>query len=219
MLYVIGAGPGDPELLTVKALKALEACEILAGWRSVVDRVIRGYPRLAGKEIVYLTYGNQEAELRRLAAEAGRREVCVLAHGDPVVSDWEFLGRIKNAVGRFELINGVSSLNVALGALGLDMAHIVFVTMHASSPQDPIAVAKCLVRERAFVIFPPPRGSGPAEVARSLLSAGLAGCKAWVLEELTVGDKVWSGALEELADAPPNFSDLSIVVVDCRGRG
>ncbi|WP_081097503.1 SAM-dependent methyltransferase [Sulfolobus acidocaldarius] len=37
-LYIVGVGAGDPELITLKALKIIEKCKIVAGWQSVVSR-------------------------------------------------------------------------------------------------------------------------------------------------------------------------------------
>lgn len=215
MLYVVGVGPGDPELMSIKAVKTLERCDVIAGWRSVLERVLQHHPQLGVKELVFLSYKNQDDELRRLAEKSKRRDVCVLAHGDPTVSDWEFLERIRETAGDFAIVHSVSSINVALGKLGLDLAHVLFVSMHASSPQDPLEAARLAARKRALVIFPPPRPDGPVEVAKRL-APEFAKCRAWVLEELTIADRIWRGTVEELTNAEGRFSDLSIVVVDCR---
>ncbi|MEL9990085.1 MAG: precorrin-6y C5,15-methyltransferase (decarboxylating) subunit CbiE [Thermoproteus sp.] len=216
MLYLIGAGPGDPELISVKALRALERCNTLAGWRGVVERLIKAYPQLTAKRILYLTYQNQEGILAEIGELSAKEDVCVVAHGDPAVSDWEFVERIKRNARKVEVINGVSSLNVALVRLGLDLAHVVFLSQHASNPQDIFAAAPCL-RDRALVVFPRPTRDGPTEVARALTSMGLARCKAWVLQDLTTDrEEIWSGTVGDLAREKRDFSQLSIVVADCR---
>jgi precorrin-6B methylase 1 len=70
MLFVVGTGPGDPDYLTVKALKTLERCRVVAGWPSVLKRL-----PLGGKERVPLSYRNQEggAQETRRAFAGGRR--------------------------------------------------------------------------------------------------------------------------------------------------
>ncbi|MGC9131342.1 MAG: SAM-dependent methyltransferase [Pyrobaculum sp.] len=100
MLYVVGVGPGDPEYITLKALRTLERCAVVAGWRSVVERL-----PLDGKEVVYLTYQNQEAELRRLAEASLGRDVCIAVHGDPAVSDWELMRRIRSLGVPYEVVS------------------------------------------------------------------------------------------------------------------
>lgn len=216
MLYVVGAGPGDPELMSVKAVKTLERCQVLAGWRSVLQRVISYVPSLANKEVVYLNYAEQEELLKRLINEAAARDVCLVAHGDPTVSDWELLERIRGRA-TFEVVHSVSSLNVVLGLVGVDAAQAVVVSMHASNPQDAASAAKCLASERALVVYPPPYPEGPVEAARQLQSAGFGRCRAAVFENLTMGGGLtWRGSVEELSRASTKFSDMSIVVVDCR---
>ncbi|MEM1637264.1 MAG: precorrin-6y C5,15-methyltransferase (decarboxylating) subunit CbiE [Pyrobaculum sp.] len=216
MLYVVGAGPGDPELMSVKAVKTLERCQVLAGWRSVLQRVISYVPSLANKEVVYLNYAEQEELLKRLINEAAARDVCLVAHGDPTVSDWELLERIRGRA-TFEVVHSVSSLNVVLGLAGIDAAQAVVVSMHASNPQDVTSIAKCLASERALVVYPPPYPEGPVEVARRLQSAGFGRCRAAVFENLTMGGGLtWRGSVEELSRASTKFSDMCIVVVDCR---
>lgn len=39
MIYVIGAGPGDPSMIPLKALEILKKCPLVMGWRNVVDKL------------------------------------------------------------------------------------------------------------------------------------------------------------------------------------
>lgn len=48
-VYIVGAGPGDPDLLTIKALKAIEKADVIL------------YDRLVNKEI--LQYAKEQADL------------------------------------------------------------------------------------------------------------------------------------------------------------
>nr|WP_287069439.1 cobalt-precorrin-7 (C(5))-methyltransferase [Pyrobaculum sp.] len=211
MIYVIGAGPGDPSMIPLKALEILKKCPLVMGWRNVVDK-LREYIK---GEVVYLTYTNQEEILQKYLKTEG--DVCIITHGDPCVSDWEFLERIKAFKADVVVINGVSSLNVALARLGLDMAHIVFATLHARSPQD-LRPLVAILHHRVLIAFPYPTADGPQRLARELIALGATGCKATVLENLTLKDEqIWQGGLEELSRETRHFSDLSVVAVDCRG--
>lgn len=48
-VFIVGAGPGDPDLLTVKAMKAIQKADVIL------------YDRLVSKEI--LQYAGEEADL------------------------------------------------------------------------------------------------------------------------------------------------------------
>ncbi|MCR4738799.1 MAG: precorrin-3B C(17)-methyltransferase [Lachnospiraceae bacterium] len=43
-IYVIGIGPGDPEMMTGEAGEALRSCEIIAGYKTYTDLIKRYYP-------------------------------------------------------------------------------------------------------------------------------------------------------------------------------
>ncbi len=62
MLYAVGTGPEDPEYITLKALKTLEKCRVMAGLAQRLTKM-----PIEGKEVVTLSYSNQETQLRRLA--------------------------------------------------------------------------------------------------------------------------------------------------------
>jgi cobalt-precorrin-7 (C5)-methyltransferase len=174
VLYVVGAGPGDPDYITIKALKTLEKCQVVAGWPSVLKRL-----PLEGKDIAQLSYRNQEEELRRLAALSLEADVCLVAHGDPTVSDWELMGRVRALGVPFEVINGVSSINVALAKAGLDLTQVVVVSQHAKSPQ-PLPMSDC---GRNLVVIPPPDTDG---VKRAIAEVRSLGCRPLIMEDLTL---------------------------------
>ena len=55
-LYAVGVGPGDPELLTLKAARVIEECPVVAaprtaGGRMLALEIARQAVSLAGKEI------------------------------------------------------------------------------------------------------------------------------------------------------------------------
>ena len=96
--YGVGVGPGDPELLTRKAVGVLERCPVLATPRtrtgsSVALEIVRGAVELKGKTLLPLDFpmSREEGELRaahRAAAEAVRphlesgRDVAMAVLGD-----------------------------------------------------------------------------------------------------------------------------------------
>jgi uroporphyrin-III C-methyltransferase len=122
-LYLIGAGPGDPELLTLKAVRALGESDVVLYDRLVAEEVLR-HAR-PGAEIVYVGkhHGEQERtqsgifELIRGHALSGK-VVARLKGGDPMVfgrgaEEWALA--LEHGI-EVELIPGVSSA-IAVPAL------------------------------------------------------------------------------------------------------
>jgi len=76
-LFGIGIGPGDPELLTIKAVSAIEASDVIfaprktADDRSVALEIVKGAVDLTGKEILLPVFGMAGA--KESFSEYGRR--------------------------------------------------------------------------------------------------------------------------------------------------
>jgi sirohydrochlorin cobaltochelatase len=61
ILYGVSVGPGDPELITVKALRTMEKCPVIAvprtgGTKTLALDIARQAMDLSGKEILYLDH-------------------------------------------------------------------------------------------------------------------------------------------------------------------
>lgn len=219
MLYIIGVGPGDPGLITAKGLDVMRSCRIIAGWSSVITR-LSDY--LEGKEVITLTYGNQAQELAKLVARAVYDDVALLIHGDPSVSEWELVGNVKELCRIFKsrctIVPGVSSINAALAAVGLDMTFTVLQSFHARNPPSLESLNQLMSLRRYLVIIPPPSPTGPQEVARYLTSLGY-DCEVTVVEDVTLPDqRITRYRLRQLSIEDRNFSILTIVIVNpCEG--
>ena len=75
-LYVVGLGPGAPELMTQQAAAALTECEVLCGYSVYIDLIKERYP---GRRLITTPMG-QEARRCRMAleeADAGRTTAMV----------------------------------------------------------------------------------------------------------------------------------------------
>lgn len=211
-IHVVGVGPGDPELVTLRALRLLQEADLVAGFATVLA-VVRAHIR---GEAVVLTYRDQEEGLARLAeaAQAGKRCV-VCAWGDPSVSAAELVGRVRRAHPRVEIVPGVSSLAAACARLGVALEESLFISLHRRDGGEAalrgLLEALALGRRHLFV-FPRPYDLMPAELARRLLAAGLQGDRrVVVLERLTLaGERVVPLTLERLADRN-DFGDLTVL--------
>jgi uroporphyrin-III C-methyltransferase len=123
-IALVGAGPGDPELITVRGLARVRACEILVYDRLVaaalVDEAPPGAARIARDGL------DQDAVNAVLIAHGRRgRRVVRLKGGDPFVfgrGGEEALALARARV-PFELVPGVSSLASVPESAGIPVTH------------------------------------------------------------------------------------------------
>lgn len=88
LLTVIGAGPGDPDLITVKAIKALQAADVVL-YDALVNPVLLDYAENA--ELIFVgkrkgCYAYQQEQINELIVSRGKTQHVVrLKGGDPFV--------------------------------------------------------------------------------------------------------------------------------------
>lgn len=144
-VYICGAGPGDADLLTVKASKLLSKCDII-----LYDRLVnRSMLRMASQHSKKIYVGRESGdptinqnitnELMAKYADDGKK-VLRLKGGDPFIfgrggEEAEFLSS-KNI--KYEIVPGISSLNGAAVYAGIPLTHrdhsssVVILTGHES---------------------------------------------------------------------------------------
>ena len=121
-VYFVGAGPGDPELLTVRARKLLEAADVVVYAGSLVSEEV---VRLARGAEVYNSFGMKLEELVHLMAENARRGRLVvrLHSGDPSIYGAlaEQARELRRLGIEVEVVPGVSSLSACAASLGVPL--------------------------------------------------------------------------------------------------
>jgi uroporphyrin-III C-methyltransferase len=141
---LVGAGPGDPELLTVKAVRAIRRATVLLVDDLVGDDVLR-YARQSARRVHVGKRGGcastpQDFIERLMIAEAQRGERVVrLKGGDPFVfgRGGEEAEHLRAAGVEVQIVNGITSGLAAATALGVPWTHrdhargVMLVTGHA----------------------------------------------------------------------------------------
>lgn len=135
-LYGIGVGPGDPELMTIKAVKRLSACSVIAIPQEDKERctayriAVLAVPEIAGKRCLCLAMPmTKDRELLHKSHEAAAHcvaeclenggDVAFLTLGDATVySTYLYIHERAAAMGyRTEIINGIPSFCAAAARL------------------------------------------------------------------------------------------------------
>ena len=211
-ITIVGVGPGDPDLLTLKAREVIRSADYVAGFETVLGPVRRW---IAG-EAMPMRYRDQEDVLETLAAraEAGKRCV-VCAWGDLNFSSKELLDRVRRRAD-VELIPGISSVQVACARLGFTMETSMFITLHARDGHEEgmRELTDALKRrKRNLIVLPRPFDLMPADIAARLLESSIAAdTPLWALQRLSLPDESISEyTLASLADEDKEFSDLTIL--------
>ena len=121
---LVGAGPGDPGLITARGLERVRACEVLVYDRLVSPDLVAEAPAQA---LLVSREGIGQEELNALLVAHGRSGLAVvrLKGGDPFVfgrGGEEALALAAAGV-PLEIVPGVSALSAAPAALGVPVTH------------------------------------------------------------------------------------------------
>ena len=121
-VYFIGAGPGDPELITVRGLRLIERCQVCLYAGSLVPAaVVEAAPAEAHVvDTASLTLDDIMAEIE--AAHAQDKDVARVHSGDPSLygAIAEQIRRLKSLGIEYEIVPGVSAY-AAAAALGIEL--------------------------------------------------------------------------------------------------
>ena len=122
-VYFIGAGPGDPELLTLKAARLIGACPVCLYAGSLVpEEVVAGAPEGAlVLDTAPMTLEETHAEI--VAAHGRGEDVARVHSGDPSLygAIAEQIRRLKTDDIPYEIVPGVPAYTAAAAALGQEL--------------------------------------------------------------------------------------------------
>src|ERR1039457_4669471 len=194
-VYLVGAGPGDPELLTLKALRLLRTAEAVLHDDLVAPEILKLIPPTAQIYNVGKRCGKKkilQGEINGLMvalASSGLR-VVRLKGGDPLIFGraGEEIESLRKSNIPFEIVPGVTSALGAAAAAQIPLTHrrassaLVLITAHracdrrSSENQAPEKEAadwnKLVTSGATLVIYMP--GQDYSDIARRLMAAGLA---------------------------------------------
>jgi uroporphyrin-III C-methyltransferase len=215
---LVGAGPGDPGLITVRGLERLRACDAVVYDRLVAEELVDEAPADALR--ICRDGLDQDAVDRLLVALGAGLDVVRLKGGDPFV-----FGRggeealvLAEAGIDVEVVPGVSSLAAVPAAAGIPVTfrgladRVTVATAHAADGSEP-DYAGLAAAGGTLVLF---MGLGRlAELSRGLVAAGLApDTPAAVVSRGTLPDQAAvTGRLDGIAGIADGLPGPALVVV------
>lgn len=184
-VYLVGAGPGDPELLTLKALRLLRTAEAVLYDDLVSPEILQLISRTAqlhnvGKRAGTKNVSQEEINFLMVALADSGLQVVRLKSGDPLIFGraGEEIESLRKADIPYEIVPGVTSALGAAAAAQIPLTHrrassaLVVITAHQASESEAANWNKLAGSGATLVIYMP--GQDYSEIAAKLKAAGLA---------------------------------------------
>lgn len=227
-VYLVGAGPGDPDLVTFRALRLMQQCDVVLYDRLVapplLDLVRRDAERIyVGKEKDRHPVPQDEinALLVKLAKEGKR--VLRLKGGDPFIfgRGGEEIEELAEAGVDFQIVPGITAANGCSAYAGIPLTHrdhaqsVRFVTGHLKDGELDLDWTSLIAPGQTLVFY---MGlSNLATICESLIDQGMASDMpiALVNQGTTQQQKVLAGTLTDLPQrvAGQKMDGASLIIV------
>ena len=208
-VHLVGAGPGAPDLLTLRAARLLGEADIVFHDDLVSPAIldlVKGLKIPVGKRCGKLSTAQQFINKRLADAARRYRTVVRLKGGDPMLfgraqEELDFLNSVGIAV---EIVPGVTAASAASAQLGVSLTRrglarsVAFVTPRVGPGEPPSRWADAIAAADTAAVY---MGAGEAEaIRRELLARGMpASTPAAVVENASLADGTFAaGTLGEL---------------------
>jgi len=214
-VYLVGAGPGDPELLTLKALRALREADVVLHDELVGHEILSLIAATAGTHNVGKRCGQQritQDEINALMVNHAVKGLTVvrLKAGDPLIFGraGEEIEALRRAQIAFEIVPGITAALGAAAAAQVPLTHrhlasrVVFLPGHravgASHDSQPL-----IARDTTLVLYMP--GDDYGGISRRLRATGLDAMTpcAVISQATTVTQQIQETTVGQLMEAAP----------------
>jgi uroporphyrin-III C-methyltransferase len=224
-VYLVGAGPGDPELLTLRGQRLLAEADVILHDELVDQEILRLVRPSARVENVGKRCGRkrttQEGIHSQMVAYAAAGLVVVrLKGGDPLVFGraGEEMEALRRAGIEFEVVPGVTAACAAAAGVRVPLtkrgvsSKIVFLSNHHCTGEALAAELGAISKDTTAIVHMP--GSDYAGLAKKLHAAGMGletPCLI-VARASTAYEQVWRATLATLSEAPRFLAPVLLIV-------
>ncbi|PYX18653.1 MAG: uroporphyrinogen-III C-methyltransferase [Acidobacteria bacterium] len=183
-VFLVGAGPGDPELLTVKALRVLETAQVVLHDDLISPEILALIPRSAevrnvGKRCGRNSTPQQEINSLLVTLAAFGLKVVRLKGGDPSIFGraGEEMNALRKANVEFEVVPGVTSALASAASAQISLTQrdkasaVIFLTSHHANSKETIPWQAFVSSGATLAIYMP--GFDYEQTSTRLIAAGL----------------------------------------------
>ncbi|MBC2582906.1 precorrin-6y C5,15-methyltransferase (decarboxylating) subunit CbiE [Clostridium sp. DJ247] len=198
MVYIVGIGPGSSEYILPKAIKTLEASDIVIGFQ----RAIESIDFISTKKIIV----KKLSEILQFINMNSDKTVSIAASGDPLFYGITDYVR-KNFSGNIQVIPGLSSFQYLMAKIGLSWQGSFLGSVHGREESF------CnMVKGNKLSIWLTDSKHSPSYLSR-ILEENNINANIYVGENLSYEDeKITIGNIEKIKHM--SFSELCVVVID-----
>ena len=184
-VYLVGAGPGDPDLLTFKALRLIQQADVI-----LYDRLVsKGVMELVRRdsELIYVgKKGGSDKSTRQIdineklieLAKAGKR-VCRLKGGDPFIfgRGGEEIESLSEHAIPFQVVPGITAASGCSSYAGIPLTHrdysqsCRFVTAHLKNGTTNLPWEEFIIDQQTIVFYM--ALSGANYICKKLMEHGM----------------------------------------------
>ena len=223
-VYLVGAGPGDPDLLTVRALRLIQSADLILH----DDLVPQAILELAQPAAEIINVGKRcgvknitQDQINALMVENARAHFTVvrLKSGDPLIFGHaaEEIAALTEACIPFEIVPGVSAAFAAAAAINCPLtsrksaSSVIFSTGHHAQSRSNGQTSLPPLEDSTRVVYMP--GRDLRSLAQQWLDEGLPAdfpC-AVVSRAALPGQQIRYSTLAVLGDAPPALAPSLLI--------
>jgi uroporphyrin-III C-methyltransferase len=223
-VYLVGAGPGDPELLTRKAWRVLQSADVVLHDDLVSEEILRTIPPRArimnvGKRCGAKGISQTEINALMIGLASEDKIVVRLKNGDPLLFGraGEEMDALRSAGVDFEIIPGVTAALGAAAAAKISLtdrrhaSRVVFVTAHREGGSG-LFHKHDVGADTTYVIYMP--GNRYADLSFELQAAGIAAETPCVVisRATTSEEKVYRTTVGKLPACPAAVAPSSLII-------